>query len=198
MVKMRVVLLISVTSLAFSSLASADAGACCDCYHRTVSWVCTGPPGGPEVCTKEITWDWVGCDGSGDPCTRGAQSGPCGGGIGIPIVIGPGGGGGGAATHPDDDTPEAKEESAMCENDNVLWIRYCNPSVSRKIECCFWNSDDGHLCTTCDCGDCCDIYFDPYGSYTVELNRGCRTQCSVSFSGGEAEGVDDGDSCGMS
>jgi hypothetical protein len=197
-VKMRVVLLVAVASLALSSLASADAGACCDCYHRTKSTVCTGPPGGPEICTTEITFDWVDCDGSGGDCTRSSGLGrPCGGGI-TPIVIGPGPGGGGATTHPDDDTPEAKQESAMCDNDNVLWIRHCNPSVSREIECCFLNSDDGHLCTTCDCGGCCDTYFDPFSSFTVSLNRGCKTHCASEFSGGWAEGQDDGESCGMS
>ena len=175
----------------FGSPVEADAGGgfggnpddCCDQYCRFT--VCVDG----FDCTHEF--HYVECD---PPPGGGGGSGGGGGGSGGGGGAGGSGSGGGAATDPRDTTDEMRQQSAMCENDNVLIVDHCDP-YQPTIECCFANSRYGHLCTTCDCAGCCFVYW----PYTNVFNRtyysACELDCKNGFQGGDANGTDDSSEC---
>lgn len=164
--------------------ANPGAESCCDCYVRTVATVTTD-----YGSSTTVYWDWVDCD----PDNGG--TGGSGGGTGDGGGMGGTGGGGSAGTDPRDQTAEAKFESAMCAEDNVLIVNQCNPDPPVELQCCFLNSDDGHLCTTCNCAGCCEKYWNCNNLLTQSSCWGCKMDCAVGFSGGEAAGEDDYDEC---
>ena len=155
-----------------------------DCFERTVTEVCFN-----GECWYEVVWYPIECDGSGGGTGGGGTGGGGTGGGGTG-----GGGGGTGGTHPDDDTDEARFESAMCNEDNVLVVNHCNPT-SPSTGCCFLNSDDGHLCTTCNCAGCCERYWSCSSPYTQSLCNSCKAECAMGFETAAAAGTDDRRDC---
>lgn len=176
--------LILVCSVSFGGVGGTGGGStCCDCWQRIVEVVCT-----PAGCTTNVVWEWVDCQPAGGGTGGGDTGGGSGGGGDQ------GGGGGGGIGHPDDDTPEARFESEMCQEDNVLIVNHCS-HASPQIQCCILNSDDGHSCTACNCAGCCDTYWDCNSQLTQTMCWGCKSDCAVEFSGGGAAGTDDSSEC---
>ncbi len=181
------VLLIAQPAAAGVGGGGIGSSGCCDCWGRVVTVVCVDGFG----CTTEVSWDWIDCNPP--PGGGGGSGGGTGGGGGA----GGSGSGGGAGTDPRDVTDEQISESAMCEADNTLITRHCNPADPQNSACCFQNSDDGHLCTTCDCAHCCDVYWPCSSPWTQSACQMCQMDCYVGFSTSQANGTDDSDTCSI-
>jgi len=171
-------------SVAVAGVPGGGGQTCCDCWVRTVTRVETS-----AGVTYDFVWDWVDCDDAG-----GGSGGGSGGGGGGDDGGG-GGTGGGSGGDPRDTTPEAKAESAMCEVDNVVRLYggdRCLVAQAPPDDCCLQSSNDGHLCTTCDCAGCCQgSGYDSPSEITA-----CLLQCAIGFShASSAAGIDDSSTC---
>ncbi len=181
-----VISILSPSNLGAENGGGTDQG-CCDCWVELAWDVCVQGGASPEECVTTLIWDWVSChafdyfEGEDDPTDPGGSGG---------------GGAGPGPTDPRDLSEEAREESAMCLHDDVLITRHCNLSFP-TFECCYLNSDDGHLCTTCNCAGCCETYFNCDDTWLGATCRACKLDCAVNFQSGAAAGWDNSADCGL-
>lgn len=157
-----------------------------DCYIQYQNDCTTSYQGNNAIVTCSNEGD-VTCIGGGRPGGDGS------GGSWEPPTGGGSGGTGSGTFHPQDTTEEMREQSTRCvENDVQAWdadYPQCT-QVSSQDWCCMWATNEGHLCTACNCGACC--YSSQYGQTDKDL---CISQCWQGWLNGEGNGEDDSDDC---